>query len=66
MTNLEARIQAETNRAVPTVSEALYKPGQEVRNLLILEVIFNRIPWMWSYKVSTVDGQIKEVMEWAI
>jgi len=33
---------------------------------MILEAKFNRIPWMHSYTVSTEEGNILEVMKWAV
>ena len=66
MDYLEARAQADELKKSHTMPIQKYEEGDEVDGLLILQAIFNRIPWMWSYKVSTEDGSIKEVMEWSL
>jgi hypothetical protein len=60
-------IEAEELRKTNTAPIQRFREGDEVSGgLLVLEAVFNRVPWMWSYKVSDRDGCVMEMMEWSL
>jgi len=75
-TYLEARAQAQELKQSRLAPIAKYREGQEVWSshgqVTVLEAIFNRAPWMYSYKVAlddqhgTQSGSAIEVMEWSL
>jgi hypothetical protein len=52
MNCLEAKSAADELRKSRTMPIQKYAEGEEINGLLILQAIFNRVPWMFSYKVS--------------
>ena len=66
MTYPEAKSIAQANKSTNLMPLQSYHEGEEVRGLVILQAIFNRVPWMWSYKVADEEGRISEKMEWSL
>jgi len=76
VTYATAKQIAENTRKEKLAPIAKYREGQEVWSshgqVTILQAIFNRVPWMHSYKVAlddqrgTQSGSVIEVMEWAL